>query len=60
VPLSPRIAPSHRDDLKVTGQLARRENARHENALPEIIAGPENDVFCFWNIYDEVFNTVLA
>ena len=58
--LSPRIAPSHGNDMKVTGQLARHENARHENARPEIIAGHGNDVFCFWYIYDEVFNTVHA
>jgi len=41
-------------------KLARHENARHENARPEIIAGHGNDVFCFWYIYDEVFNTVHA
>jgi len=28
-------------DLKMTDQVARRENARHENVRPEIV-GPEN------------------
>jgi len=42
-------------DLKVTDQLVRRKNARHENARPEIAASENDGPDSFWKIYDEVF-----